>query len=337
MEDKGYCVYLHRRSDTNEIIYVGEGRLARAKSCSQSSRVNKDYQAIASRVKLYPEIYKSDLTKSEAQDLEERLIAELRESGVALVNKKDKSSNAKRLLGKDFVDKFIVDETSPSGLRWRVDRFTGFGRVIAYSGDVVGCKVSTGYWKQGNMACHRIVYAMVHGECPATLSVDHIDNDKSNNSASNLQLMSISDNAKKSHVNKKYPTGDESSSKLTKEQVLKIYKLFEDLKSDTEISEHFNVRSFTITRLRKGERWSDLYKEYGKIFPKTTRARTCSADKVKIVLHLISLTKDNNLIHQITNVPVRTIKALRKGCTLSEMVRGIDQKLKAESSAVVNQ
>jgi hypothetical protein len=29
-EDRGFCVYYHRRKDTGEIVYVGEGRRSRA-------------------------------------------------------------------------------------------------------------------------------------------------------------------------------------------------------------------------------------------------------------------------------------------------------------------
>ena len=86
-KDNNYCVYLHRRKDTKEIVYVGEGRLSRAKSISSRAGRNKNYNKLVESVGLYSEIYQDDLTKKEAESLEESLIVELRSEGHPLTNK----------------------------------------------------------------------------------------------------------------------------------------------------------------------------------------------------------------------------------------------------------
>ena len=50
---------------------------------------------------------------------------------------------------------------------------------------------------------HRLVYHHFKGCIPDTLIVDHIDDNKQNNNISNLQLLTISENLKKYHRNKK--------------------------------------------------------------------------------------------------------------------------------------
>lgn len=58
-EDKNYCVYLHRRCDNNDIMYVGEGRERRARIVCKSHSRNKEYAKILELTKIYYEIYKN--------------------------------------------------------------------------------------------------------------------------------------------------------------------------------------------------------------------------------------------------------------------------------------
>ena len=49
---------------------------------------------------------------------------------------------------------------------------------------------------------HRLMWETLVGDIPKDMTIDHIDNDHTNNSLSNLQLLSKSDNSKKSWDNR---------------------------------------------------------------------------------------------------------------------------------------
>jgi hypothetical protein len=98
-------------------------------------------------------------------------------------------------------DYFYLDETSPSGLRWKVDRMSGKTRdnAIVSAGDVAGClrKHKTGRplcWcvgLEGVYYCiHRIIYILIKGSIDIDLVIDHLNGDASDNTHSNLVLKS---------------------------------------------------------------------------------------------------------------------------------------------------
>ena len=94
-------------------------------------------------------------------------------------------------------DMFLVDTTSPSGLRWRKapSSWTKAGTVAGIQ------RTKDHYWrvrwfyqgKQVDYMAHRIIYALVNQHDPGELFVDHIDNDKDN--AKPLRLVSKLQNA----------------------------------------------------------------------------------------------------------------------------------------------
>jgi len=82
--------------------------------------------------------------------------------------------------------KLVVDPSSPTGLRWKVDHWK------MKAGDVAGGVKSTGHssinFYGQRLHCHRIVWAIYHQQDPGEKTVDHIDRDPSNNDPSNLRL-----------------------------------------------------------------------------------------------------------------------------------------------------
>lgn len=101
----------------------------------------------------------------------------------------------------DWNEIFYYDETSPSCLKWKIERFSGKNDCIKHIhvGDVAGsCKQSTGYWSvkynKKNYQVHRVIYEIFNNEILDKLEVDHIDGNPSNNCIENLRLVSRSVN-----------------------------------------------------------------------------------------------------------------------------------------------
>lgn len=102
-------------------------------------------------------------------------------------------------------DYFYYDETSPSCLRWKVNR------RVARKDAVAGCQNGSGYWCIGlNRKIHlghRIVWMLLNGFTES--KIDHVDGNPSNNTISNLRLATTSENA----MNKKIKEGKTSKYK----------------------------------------------------------------------------------------------------------------------------
>jgi len=104
------------------------------------------------------------------------------------------------------------DETSPSGLRWKVFRYSGKDnlKVQCYPGDVVG-SCHGGYWKINidglKSSAHRVVWVLFHGEIDSDLFIDHIDGDGTNNKIENLRLVPRVINARNAKKNINNSTG----------------------------------------------------------------------------------------------------------------------------------
>lgn len=105
-------------------------------------------------------------------------------------------------------DTFYYDESSPSCLRWKVNKYSGNNhlKVQVSVGDVVGTLTSSGkgtrkdsyYMTRSNgkrLLCHRIVWELFNGEIQdKNLMIDHIDGNTLNSKISNLRLVSRTDN-----------------------------------------------------------------------------------------------------------------------------------------------
>jgi hypothetical protein len=101
----------------------------------------------------------------------------------------------------NWADLFYYDETSPSCLRWKVERTCGKGRVHVLAGDPAGSPTANGYWQvevgDTGYLCHRIVLELF-GNVVDGLFVDHIDHDRFNNRIGNLRAVSRSLNNRNS-------------------------------------------------------------------------------------------------------------------------------------------
>ena len=97
---------------------------------------------------------------------------------------------------------FYYDETSPTGLRWAVDRYSGRNYKVKTTtkGDVAGClHLTRGYAEVKLLGKsyknHRIIYELLVSKIPDEYDIDHKDRDRRNNSPDNLRLVKDKQNA----------------------------------------------------------------------------------------------------------------------------------------------
>lgn len=96
----------------------------------------------------------------------------------------------------DYSQFVYYDETSPSGLRWKVDVRSGRGytKILIKAGDVAGTK-EDGYWhcqiSKKRVYNHRVIWVL-HGNTDTT--IDHINGDRFDNRITNLRAASKKEN-----------------------------------------------------------------------------------------------------------------------------------------------
>jgi len=111
----------------------------------------------------------------------------------------------------EWNDYFYLDESSPSGLKWKVDRKSGKNhtRTMVFAGDNAGTILKTRRRWYVNLnrsyLVHRIIYVLLYGSIDNNLVVDHLDGNSLNNKYENLKLKTHkgnTQNAKKRVDNK---------------------------------------------------------------------------------------------------------------------------------------
>ena len=92
----------------------------------------------------------------------------------------------------DWNEHFYLDESSASGLRWKVYR-QGVKRSM-----IAGSLNNQNYWKVKvhgkSYQVHRVIWEMNFGDIPHDCFIDHIDRNPSNNNLSNLRMVSHKNN-----------------------------------------------------------------------------------------------------------------------------------------------
>jgi hypothetical protein len=246
MNDKRFCVYFHRRKDTGELFYIGQGTLDRSKSKARKMKLWHDTVEEANG--FFVEIYKKDLTKAEALRLETELIEQYSDS---IINKITSSSTTKQLDFEEFNWKFYIDESSPSGLRYKVDVYAGsnYTSKVHSQGDVAGVLVKAdNSWSLSHnrqaIRVHRIVYLLKHGALDSSKVIDHIDGNPSNNAVTNLREVDHKVNRRNLAKDKRNSTGVSGVSYAPSTGTYKCY-----ISTDTERL----AKSFSISKYGKDE------------------------------------------------------------------------------------
>jgi hypothetical protein len=195
-KENRYYVYLHRDLHGN-VFYVGKGTGQRV--TNKGSR-SKEWESVANKGYVY-QILKEGLSNREALLLEEKLITIYRKTAV-----NSKSSKITKELDFEELDKvFYYDSSSPSGLRWKVNRFKNKGAKLFSSGDIAGNKR---YLANGTPRCwrvkfagavllvHRVVWLLKHRHIDSDLVIDHLDGNAFNNCIENLKPKTHADNSR---------------------------------------------------------------------------------------------------------------------------------------------
>jgi hypothetical protein len=104
-------------------------------------------------------------------------------------------SSAKKLPSVEVLkERFEIDPSTPSGLRWKVNPPRGWKKA----GDVVGSKNGLGRYHttvNGERFYNsRLIWKMVNGKDPDHV-IDHIDNNPLNNNISNLRDVTQRENS----------------------------------------------------------------------------------------------------------------------------------------------
>lgn len=100
----------------------------------------------------------------------------------------------------NFSDYFYYDETSPSCLRWKVNRYSGkYSNIVAAAAhSPVDTINHAGYYIgmlfRKVVRVHRVIWQLFNGSIPKGYIIDHIDRDKTNNKISNLRLATTKTN-----------------------------------------------------------------------------------------------------------------------------------------------
>ena len=138
--DKRFYVYVHK-DEHGDVVYVGSGAGRRWK---RNIRRTKEQSAVFDS--LTKEIVFSNLSKEKSLEYEIELYDKYVQSG-KLLNKK-RPHFVRELDHEKLSSLVYYDETSPSGLRWKIDRYTGENYLaLKYPKDsVVGTRSNHGYY-----------------------------------------------------------------------------------------------------------------------------------------------------------------------------------------------
>lgn len=185
-----------------------------------------------------------------------------------------------------------------------------------------------------SLSVHRLV-ALQFLPNPRNLpEVNHKDGNHTNNSVYNLEWCTAEYNRRHALENRLYKIEEDNPrAKLTKSQVIQIYKDWETCKNKTTIAKRYNVSDALIGEIIRGVRWSRTYEEYYgvKSLYKKPKRKKLDDNTIKKILYLYYVDK-KNLIEIEKNLGVTNgyISKLVRGIVLPNKVNSMLLEIKKE-------
>lgn len=178
-----------------------------------------------------------------------------------------------------------------------------------------------------SLSVHRLV-AIQFIPNPRNLpEVNHKDGNHMNNSVYNLEWCTAEYNRRHALENRLYKVEEDSpSAKLTKEQVISIYKDWETCKTKTILAKRYNVSDSLIGEIVRGVRWSRTYEEYYGIKPsyKKPKRKKLDDSTIRKILYLYYKEKKNTIeIEKLLGVTNGYISKLVRGIAFPNKVNSI--------------
>ena len=115
-----------------------------------------------------------------------------------------------------------------------------------------------GYGRVSIGKVHTIVAYAFLGERPLGLDINHLDGNKRNNDASNLQYVTKSENCRQACNEqglRSFKRENHNRSKLTPTMVAEIKNMIADKIRNKEIASLFNVDASLISHIKRGAKW----------------------------------------------------------------------------------
>lgn len=205
-----YCVYFHRHPITNEIVYIGHGTKQRAYTTSYRNK--KWIKFITEYPNYLIEIFKDNLTKEDAFELESELIKKEK----PLFNCKTNQTLRSNIDFEQMNHLFYIDSNSLSGLSCRMANKAINPSIRREAGDLAGSKK---YQTDGrphawqimvngkSYLIHRIIWVLAGNTLGSNTVIDHIDRNPFNNKLENLREVTHKENVANSSLRKTNTTG----------------------------------------------------------------------------------------------------------------------------------
>ena len=139
------------------------------------------------------------------------------------------------------------------------------------------------------LSVHRLVAELFIGEIPKGMVVNHINGNKHDNRVTNLEIISPKENTQHAiglGLIKGKSGESHHNSKLTEEKVLEIYELIKLRYSNTKIAEVMGVNHRTVSQIRSGDRWSELFVKVGMSLTKPLNTNKDLHFCLEVISHL---------------------------------------------------